>query len=217
MVFPFLLALLLGLKHSYDADHILAVSNLLYKTKSFRNVVKMSLSWSIGHMLTASIVTLILFYFRGYLATNFLSYFQYAVATMLIILGVFTLANFKFLHFHKHKHNNKEHSHAHTHTSISKEKHYHKHMFGIGVIQGLASNDELLTLFVVSLTLTTLPAILTGVFLFSIGVVIGMLVYSISLNYSITRFGDEKMSKVVKFGSGGLSIGYGALMVFGVV
>lgn len=211
MVLPVLLAFLLGIKHSYDADHILAVSNLLSKTKSFNNAVRMSLSWSIGHMLTASVVTLVLFYFRSYFITNFLNYFEYAVAAMLIVLGLVTLTNFNFTHFHRHKHRDREHDHNHMHLT-SKEKHYHKHMFGIGLFQGLASNDELLILFVVSLTLTTLPQILTGVLLFSMGVVTGMIAYSIGLNYSMTRFGDERISRLVKFGSGALSIGYGALM-----
>lgn len=208
MVFPFLLALLLGFKHSYDADHLLAVSNLLSKTKSLRNTIKMSLSWSAGHMLTASIVTLILFYFRGYVISHFLSYFEYAVAVMLVVLGIFSLTNFNLSHFHKHKHGKKSHIHYHTHSKLE-ESHYHKHMFGIGIIQGLASNDEMLTLFVVSLTLTTLPGILAGVFIFSLGVFVGMILYSIGMNYSIVKFGDDKVRKVVSFGSGIFSIGYG--------
>ena len=217
MVFTFLLALLLGFKHSYDADHILAVSNLISKTKSLRTVTKMSISWSIGHMITATIVTLILFHFRSYLISHFLGYFNYAVAAMLIILGTFSLTNFKFLHFHSHTHQKEKHDHGHMHTVTSKERNYHKHMFGIGIVHGLASNDELLTLFVVSLTLTTLPQILIGVALFSLGVVLGMIVYSIGLNYSMTRFGDEKFSKFIKITTGIFSIGYGALIFLGVV
>ncbi len=214
MIFPFLLALLLGFKHSYDADHILAVSNLLSKTKSMKNVVKMSISWSAGHMITASIVTVILFYSRDYLISNFLSYFEYIVALMLIGLGIFSLVNFKFAHFHMHTHVKRRHDHLHMH-AIKSENHHHKTMFGIGIVQGLASNDELLILFVVSLTFTTLTQIIAGVFLFSLGVVAGMLVYSMILNRTITMFGDGTM-KVINIGSGIFSIGYGLFLLLGI-
>ena len=209
MVLPFLLALLLGFKHSYDPDHILAVSNFLSKTKSLSAAIKMSIYWTAGHMLTASIVTLILFQFRNYIISYLLGYFEYIVALTLIILGIFSLVSLKFSHIHKHEHRKKQHVHIYTH-----EKHYHKHMFGIGVIQGLASNDELLTLFVVSLTITTLTGILLGVFLFSLGVAAGMLLYSVGLNY-MSKFGGSRMRAIITLVSGIFSIGYGILMLSG--
>jgi hypothetical protein len=208
MVFSFLLALMLGFKHSYDPDHILAVSNLLSRTKSLSTAIKMSISWSAGHMLTASIVTLILFNFRNYIISNLLGYFEYIVALMLIVLGIISLVSLRFLHMHKHEHGKKQHKHPHTH-----ENHYHKHMFGIGVIQGLASNDELLSLFVVSLTITSLVGILVGVLLFSLGVVAGMLLYSIGLNY-MSKFSGDRIRTIITIASGIFSIGYGILLFF---
>ncbi len=206
MVLPFLLTLILGFKHSYDPDHMLAVSNLLSRTKSLRTAIKMSISWSAGHMITASIVTLILFNFRNYIISNLLGHFEYIAALMLIALGVFSLVNLKFSHKHKHEHGKKHHGHSHT-----QEGHYHKHMFGIGVIQGMASNDELLTLFVMSLTITTLTGILFGVFLFSLGVVAGMLLYSMGLSYA-SKFGGDKIRAIITLSSGISSIGYGLLL-----
>ena len=167
-------------------------------------------------MLTASIITLILFYFRSFLIQNFLGYFEYAVAAMLVILGIFSLTNFKLSHSHKHNHSNIKHKHPHSHTLFSKEGHYHKQMFGIGIIHGLASNDELLTLVLVTLTLTTLPGVLLGVFIFSLGVIIGMVVYSMTINYFV-RWGSERFGKLISTTTGLSSIAYGALMFAGAV
>src|SRR6058998_2570832 len=56
------LALALGFKHSYDADHLVAVSNLIARSPSLRKTMTMSLVWAVGHMLTASIITVALYY-----------------------------------------------------------------------------------------------------------------------------------------------------------
>ena len=66
------LALALGFKHSYDADHLVAVSNLLVRSHDLRRTALMSVSWALGHMLTASGITVILFVFRETLLRPFL-------------------------------------------------------------------------------------------------------------------------------------------------
>lgn len=50
-----ILALALGFKHSYDADHLIAVSSILRRAKSIRSSWKSSIFWAIGHMITAAI------------------------------------------------------------------------------------------------------------------------------------------------------------------
>ncbi len=205
-------ALLLGIKHSYDADHIIAVSNLLSRTKSFQNTVKMSLSWAAGHMLTATAVTVLLYYFKESFLSAFLSQFEFAVAIMLIVLGVVAFKDVGLFHSHKHAHDEIVHSHRHIHLRGRGQEHYHKHMFGIGIVHGLASNDELLLLFTVSLSLSTLFGILLGVAIFSIGVVAGMVVYGMVLNYPLIRLGSERIRRAVNIVAGSVSIGYGVLL-----
>src|SRR3972149_3109893 len=85
------LALALGVKHSYDADHLVAVSNLRTRSKNLRRTIAMSVSWALGHMLTASGVTLILFVFREAFLAQFLAIFELAVAAMLIAIGLVSL------------------------------------------------------------------------------------------------------------------------------
>src|SRR5437867_9471975 len=50
------LALALGFKHSYDADHLVAVSNLITRSGSIRKTSLISVSWAAGHMVTAAII-----------------------------------------------------------------------------------------------------------------------------------------------------------------
>jgi Na+/melibiose symporter-like transporter len=207
------LALALGFKHSYDADHVVAVSNLLTRSRSLRRTSLMSLSWAAGHMITATIVTVILFAFRDYFLQEFLSHLEVAVAVMLVVIGVLgLLIEFGAIHRHVHSHEAEEHEHAHVHLGRLDE---HRAMFGIGVIHGLASNDELLVLFVASFGVTALPGLLAGVGLFSGGVVLGMIVFGLGISYPILRWGTARVRRVVTLIASGLSIGYGVLLFMG--
>lgn len=204
------LAIVLGFKHSYDADHILAVSNILRKVGTLNNALGVSASWALGHMITAAIITFILYLFRESILTYVLPYFEMVVGVVLIFLGVISLGDAFVFHEHEHRHGKTEHSHPHLHV-FKEQKHAHKHMFGIGIIHGLASNDELLLLFTASLGITTLGGMLLGMVFFSLGVVLGMLVFAAIFSYSVLRL--KNFYRYVAFGTGILGIAYGLIMI----
>lgn len=211
-----LAALVLGIKHSFDADHLIGVSNILAKSRSLGNTIKMSFSWAIGHMITAVLITILLFTFRDSILSFILDKFEILVAIMLIALGLISLYQARFFHTHKHKHSNSAHEHLHIHLKNNESDHSHKHMFGVGIIHGLASNDELLLLLTVSLGLSSLFDMILGVAVFSLGVVIGMIVFGIILTYPILKIRSEQLVKIVNGTVGVVSIGYGALMIVGI-
>jgi hypothetical protein len=235
----FAVALLLGFKHSYDADHLVAVSNLLVRSPSTRSTARLSTSWAIGHMLTASIITIAL-YLSGQTVLNaLLGNLEFSVAIMLIIIGVLGVASeTRYYHEHVHRHLFREHSHTHSHTSLRTSitrflrsskampeqedagRHAsaepHKTMFGIGIVHGLASNDELLILFTISLSVTSLLGLLLGVGVFSLGVVLGMVVYGIGVTYPMVRFGRGRVRKTINISVALLSIAYAALLLAGI-
>ncbi len=207
------LALALGFKHSYDADHLVAVSNLLTRSKSLRRTAWMSVSWAAGHMITATIVTVLLYTFRTTLLTGVLDNLELAVAVMLVVIGVFSLlVEFGLIHRHEHRHEAEEH--VHTHLSSHDDPH-HRAMFGIGVVHGLASNDELILLFVASLSVTSLAGLLGGVGVFSVGVVAGMIVFGIGVSYPMARWDSARVRRAVSIGAAVLSIAYAGLLFVG--
>lgn len=207
------LALLLGIKHSFDADHLLAVSNLLARVRSLKQAALMGLSWAAGHMVTATALTAILFVYKNTFLTGFLDKLEVLVALMLIVLGAISLAQAGGLHAHAHKHGREKHTHSHI---ADEDKHLHKHMLGIGVVHGLASNDELLVLITGSLALTSLADVIAGVALFSFGVVIGMVAYSLALAYAIVKTRKEQFANAINLLAGVLSIAYGIALLVGV-
>ena len=212
------LAVALGFKHSYDADHLVAVSNFIARSTSLRKTAWMSVSWAFGHMATASVITITLYAGKETFLTEVLEPLEFAVGVMLIVLGVVSLAwEFevlpKFGHAHRHAHEKApEHEHVHVHWWKFRD---HGAMFGIGIVHGLASNDELLILFVSALSVTTLAGLLLGVAVFSAGVVIGMISFGLALTYPLGRWNEKRVRRAVTLVAGALSIFYGALILLG--
>ncbi|MBI2650510.1 sulfite exporter TauE/SafE family protein [Candidatus Woesearchaeota archaeon] len=209
------LALVLGFKHSYDSDHLIAVSNILRKVDSVKSSIRIGFSWAIGHMLTATIVTTALFIFKESFLNNVLPHLGKIAGLMLVALGILSLWDFFRLHSHMHSHDGIIHSHPHIHLKKYKDKkHSHIHMFGIGIVQGLASNDELLILFAASLAITSIGGLIAALGLFSLGVVLGMVLFAIAFSYPLIKLHSAKIYKYVSFGTGSAGIAYGTLMLF---
>ena len=218
----FAFALVLGIKHSFDADHLVAVSSLLTRSPTIKNTASLSISWALGHMVTASIITIILFTFKETLFKDFLANLDILVPLMLIVIAILTIAfEFDLIHFHKHKHTShgtnieKEHSHVHTHILGSKRRD-HTAMIGIGFIHGIASNDELLLLLTLTFGFQDLVGILIGVLVFTLGVIIGMVGYAISINFPIRKWGTKKVSRTVNLSIAGISMFYAIWLLIGI-
>ncbi len=228
------IAIFLGIKHSFDVDHLVAVSNLLISSKNLKKAVSLSFSWALGHMFTATLITIILFIFRDSIFSVLFENIEFIIPLMLIIISLITLAiEFNILQFHKHEEQSDKKFHKHEEQNEKKihdqeqlaTKHMHgleltdqkKHKIiaGIGIIQGIASNDELLILLTITLGFLDLNFILIGVFFFTIGVVIGMIAYTILLNYPINKFGQKRVTKTVNIVVALLSIGYSVYLLIG--
>ena len=105
----FSIAFILGIKHSMDADHIVAISSIILRSPSLKNSITLSISWALGHMLTASIITFILFGLKETVLELVLSNFEVIVGVMLILIALLTLAwEFDIISWGKHSH-----GHAH--------------------------------------------------------------------------------------------------------
>ena len=211
---PFLgLAFMLGIKHSYDADHIIAVSTFLRRSKSFLTSIRISTFWAIGHMLTATAITFLLFYFRDSFFKQWLNYFEIAVGIMLVVLGIWSIKDYFVVHKHVHEHDGSIHAHYHIHHVNTSRNHDHRHMFGIGIVHGLASNDELLILVTAALGVTTFGLMFLGIGIFSLGVIAGMLLFSLIFSYPLIKANSEGVFRYFSLGTGMVSAVYGIMLL----
>ena len=93
--FPFvtviLLGLFLGMRHSTDPDHVVAVSTIVSRQKSIRSSATIGLLWGLGHTLTIFLVGSAIIIFGVVIPPRLGLSMEFCVALMLILLGVLNL------------------------------------------------------------------------------------------------------------------------------
>ena len=203
-----LLSFLLGVKHSYDADHLLAVSGYLTKSSSLKQALKLGIYWAVGHMITASVITILLFSIQESLLRSYLKSFEYVVGVMLIAISIYTLKDFVL--FSKYGGLISKHKNKHQHET-HEIKHHHKYLFGIGIVHGLASNDEILLLLTISLGVVNIYGILACVSVFSLGVIAGMCIFVVAMTVPVLK--SLKVKNLLTITAGVSSLVYGVLIL----
>ncbi|HIM82404.1 MAG TPA: hypothetical protein EYM50_01465 [Nitrososphaerales archaeon] len=213
-IFSFaILAFIMGIKHAFDADHVLLVSNFLSRTKRLDESLNISLNWGVGHMLTAGIITLIIFYnVNSRPVVMLLENFEIIIASIMVVMGIISLTiGIPLQHKHEHNHDGIKHEHVHTHRVggfIKKDLKSHHTSFGVGIIHGLASNDELFIVLILGLGIGSVTTLLGALFLFSTGVVLGMMLFSILLLKSSNVL-TKNFKWILNYGFGISAIIYG--------
>jgi nickel/cobalt exporter len=85
------LGLILGMRHSTDADHVVAISTLVSKQRSIRNAAFIGSVWGIGHTITIFIVGSLIILFGVEIPPRLGLSMEFSVAVMLILLGILNL------------------------------------------------------------------------------------------------------------------------------
>jgi nickel/cobalt exporter len=86
-----LLGLFLGMRHSTDPDHVVAVSTIVSRQKSIRSSATIGLLWGLGHTLTIFLVGTAIIIFGVVIPPRIGLSMEFCVALMLILLGVLNL------------------------------------------------------------------------------------------------------------------------------
>jgi hypothetical protein len=81
------LALLLGVRHASEPDHLVAVSTLVAYQPSAARASLLGAIWGVGHSISLFVIGGLLLLFRLHLSTRVADLFELAVAGMLLVLG----------------------------------------------------------------------------------------------------------------------------------
>lgn len=85
------LGLFLGMRHSTDADHVVAVTTIVTRERSVRQGAVIGMMWGFGHTLTIFVVGAAIILFNLTIPPRIGLSMEMAVAGMLILLGVLNL------------------------------------------------------------------------------------------------------------------------------
>ncbi|HTI63181.1 MAG TPA: hypothetical protein VL524_06700 [Gemmatimonadaceae bacterium] len=88
-----LLGFLLGMRHATDADHVVAVTTIVSGEPSLRRASRVGVLWGIGHSATIMLVGGAIVAFRINVPPRLGLALEFAVALMLIALGIVTLGS----------------------------------------------------------------------------------------------------------------------------
>ncbi len=206
----------LGIQHAFDADHVVAVSNIVSEHK---NLIKSSIlgaMWGFGHTFTLLLAGLLLMVLKLSIPKKAALSMELLVGVMLIILGALTLINAakSRLHAHPHAHDGKKHEHLHEKDS---HRHQQKRSFLVGMVHGLAGSAALMLL--VLGTVKSAAEGLLYIAIFGIGSVLGMMLITtlIGLPFVITAAKFTTLNALVRVMAGLIGVSLGIFIIYEIV
>jgi cytochrome c biogenesis protein CcdA len=210
----------LGLGHSLDPDHVVAVSTLLCNNMSLRKSILSATAWGTGHSIVLFLVGLLVLTLRVVIPESVVVLFEFAAGVLLVILGALVVKPLIAERIHTHRHSNQEDTHTHLDahlTNSSKEQTHLLRSAITGVLQGLGGSAALMLV-----TLTTVSSVELGlvfILVFGAGVVLGMagIACLVSSLLAYTASHLERVHKAIKAATGSASIILGVFIIAQVV
>jgi ABC-type nickel/cobalt efflux system permease component RcnA len=174
-----LVAILLGLRHATDPDHVAAVTALVAGTpeRAARRAAELGLAWGAGHAVTLFAFGLPILLLDRYVPERAQQAAETLIAFVIAYLAVRVLFRWRrgAFHVHEHEHDGMRHSHVHAHAHDPGHGHAHPTRsrlgaFGIGLVHGVGGSAGVGILLVAAIESTSLSvaalallAIFTGV------------------------------------------------------
>jgi hypothetical protein len=194
-----LFALVVGFTHAFEADHLVAVSNIVTRRNKLNLAMKDGVYWGLGHSSTILLIGMVVILGKAAIAENIFGYLEAAVGAMLIVLGLWRLT--------------KAYRLRGTIDGLADHEHGHRLAYGVGLVHGLAGSGALILLVLANGQSTTHG--LLYLLLFGLGSVGGMLVAAGVLGLpfakSVLRSPGLQLGLIVL--SSLLCIGYGGYVL----
>src|SRR6266446_2482760 len=165
----------LGLVHSFDVDHLCAVTSFSSNARNVREAFWLGVRWAIGHTAALLIFGLILVALKAAALPWIDTATELCVGAVLIGVGVWVIWDVlrqEHIHGHWHEHNGARHFHLHSHKQSEQHAHGHALTF-IGLLHGLAGTSAVMVLIPIMLLHSVSGATLY-ILVFGAGTVVSM-------------------------------------------
>ncbi len=235
--------LVLGMRHSTDADHVVAISTIVTRQRSIRGAALIGTLWGLGHTVTIFLVGCLIILWGVVIPPRIGLSMEFSVALMLILLGVLNLtgvlaklaARFTPSHVHSADADRRASNHPSAMTRLPKQQVRLRrddaggslrhtltstgiqHMLrpiAIGLVHGLAGSAAI-ALLVLSTIHTPLYAVLYLV-IFGVGTMLGMMCMTAAMALPLVYAGDRvpQVSRYLGVASGVVSVCFGMFLVY---
>jgi beta-lactamase regulating signal transducer with metallopeptidase domain len=171
------LGLLVGLRHAFEPDHVVAVATMVARERNARSAARLGGAWGAGHTATLLAVGTLLIAARQTVPSSLVALFEAAVAVMIVGMGVRAIRDGVRLGSQGpvewHDHGDRAHAHPMSadHVHVGSVAIARRPML-VGVVHGLAGSGALTALALASLP--TWPAQVGFMLVFGLGSTAGM-------------------------------------------
>jgi ABC-type nickel/cobalt efflux system permease component RcnA len=216
-----LVAVLLGLRHATDPDHLTAVSTLIVADRRHgtARARRLGLAWGAGHATTLFLFGLPIVVFGAYLPDAVQRAAEVAIGLIIAALAARLLVRWRrgAFHTHQHRHGDVVHAHPHVHAHGVSDPHPHVHdhqhaedlgrtpltAYGIGLVHGMGGSAGvgLILLGGISSQVVSAAALL----LFAGATAVSMAFASAAFGFALARGPVGALAPMI--GAGGLLFG----------
>jgi ABC-type nickel/cobalt efflux system permease component RcnA len=141
LLIAFVVAVLLGLRHATDPDHLTAVSSVVLGERGAgrRGATILGLAWGCGHALTLIALGLPFVLWGDALPERVQQAAEIAIGALIVGLAVRLLLRWRrgYFHVHPHQHGDVVHAHPHVHEHAPGTTHQHPGAHGHGHAEAL--------------------------------------------------------------------------------
>ena len=200
--FPLILALVLGLRHALDPDHLAAVSTLLLNQRQsgVRQAAVLGLAWGLGHATTLFLFGVPVVLFSRLLPEPVQRGAEVLIGALIVLFALRLLYRWHSGHFHihPHKHGSLLHVHSHHHDAPHQAgmgEHSHEHgnaldrspaaSFGIGLVHGIGGSAGIGILLIG--TASDKAAGVLALVVFAAATAVSMSLLSVTVAYTLAR------------------------------
>lgn len=219
-----IIGLIIGLRHSMEADHLAAVSTMVTTNKSSKfRAPMLGILWGIGHTTSLFIAGMIVLLLAISIPERVSGMMEFGVGIMLVFLAVQALGGFslgrflrgvvhqrKHAHLHVHEDVGLVHTHEHDHREKN-HRHGHKSLI-VGMIHGMAGSGALM-LAVLS-TINSVPLGIAYIAIFGAGSIAGMAAMSTLIGLPLAKTKNRVIGLSLKYISSATALVIGIGIIY---
>jgi len=194
-----LLGFVLGLRHAFDPDHVIAVSTIVSRHPSGWTASWVGVCWGVGHGATILAIGFLVIALQVTIPDGFARGVEIGVGVLLVLLGIVNLLAARPA-------TSLWPRHAPLRANLARSS-------AIGLVHGLAGSAPVALLAMAAMR--TPAAALVYLLVFALGTIAGMVTFSLALGAPIARLGASPgLSRWVTAGTGMLSLIFGAYLIY---
>jgi ABC-type nickel/cobalt efflux system permease component RcnA len=190
-------ALLLGLRHATDPDHLVAVSTLLATEpdRPARRASALGFSWGLGHATSLLALGLPVVLLDEHVPLRVHDAAEILVGVVIMVLAVRLVHRWRRgrFHAHEHEHEGVPHRHLHLHQAGRHAGHAHEHQaprsspqaYAIGLVHGVGGSAAVGVLLLASISSRAEAVGALAVFAF--GTAVSMTILSLGVGLALAR------------------------------